>query len=684
MGLFDLGKKNIEGDNETQSEKDRDLAKHVRDKVEEIRGSANRISHEGIWMTNIAYLLGYDGVAWNTQSRSFMPINRASSALKKGKLHVNKILPTIQNRLARLCKNPPKYDVRPESNDTEDKEAARLGLQTIGVMWEKLNLNQKRLALYMWTQQCGHSYMRVGWDTELGDPVDDPETGEVMFEGDLSADVFSSFEVFPDPLARSFEDALKTYIITAKVRKLDYFKAHYPEYGHMVKEEGAWLLSAQYEDRINTMNTRGPNASTTNMKNCAIELVKYEARSSKYPTGRLIITANGVLLENKELPVGEIPFARFDDVVIGGKYYPDSIITHLRPVQDAYNENRRRVSDWSRRLMSGKYITARGSGLAQESLNDQSAEVIYYDPVPNAADAGRPIPLQTPSIPQWAFQEEGLCDKEINDISGISEVSRGSLPAAGIPAIGMQLLTEQDDTRIGVMTEQHEIAWARVGSLILKYVENFYTTPRKIKIAGQNQSYAVKELTGEMLRGNTDAIVIRGSTLPGSKTLSRQDILGAYREGLLGDQADPKVREKVLSMIEFGDASEMYQDYALDMGSIKKGIESIEASEPVIVSEFDNHTLWIQELNRYRKGDKFNALNPVQQAELLRVMNEHLDFAAGTNVQPPPDVQPEDMLPQAKADVDANPGLVDHATASNPEAQPIEQMNEAQAGGLPI
>lgn len=648
MGLFDLAKKEKESD---QTEEERKLASHVRSKVEEIRSSANRIAHEGIWMTNIAYALGYDGLTFNTSSRQFQPVNRSSAFLRKNRLHVNKILPTLQNRLARLCKNPPKFDVLPESNSTEDKEAARLSLQIISALWEKKEVNKKRIPLYMWVQQCGHAWIKTYWDPALGQLMTDPMTEELDYEGDVDIGIRSPFEIFPDPMAKT-EDDLE-FLIEAKVRRLDYFKTRYPEKGALVKEEGAWLLSAQFEQRINSLNARGPSQGGTqeSLKHSAIELVKYEKRSLKYPNGRMIVVANGILLEDKELPIGEIPFAKFDDVVIGGKFYSEAIVTHLRPVQDQYNETVRRRAQWTRTLLSGKYTAARGSGLQQESMNDESGEIVYFDPVPTSPDGGRPQPLAIPNIPQWAYMEEDKLTAQMNDISGISEVSRGTLPSASIPAIGMQLLTEQDDTRIGVMTEQHESAWARVSSHMLKFVEKNYIMPRKIKIAGPNLQYTIKEITGQQISGNTDVKVIRGSTLPGSKTLKRQEILNAYNQGLLGDPQDPKVKEKVLSALEFGDVAEVWQDHALDMSQIKRGLESLQAGIEITPSEFDNQALWLVELNRLRKGDKFDELPIPIRANILKQMEDRLQMVLSLSNQnlPPMPVPPPPSHSQAMA-----------------------------------
>lgn len=632
-----------------QTEEDKKIVAHVKQKIEECRSSANRIAHEGIWMTNIAYVLGYDGIAFNSMTRQFQPINKSTAYLKKNRIHVNKILPAVQNRLARLCKNPPAYDVMPESNSTEDKEAARLSLQTLEGMWRKLMLDKKRIGLYMWLQQTGHAWLKVSWDPTLGKMMPNFEDdgmdaqgvlpGEKQpvknaYEGDVRVDVISPFEIFPDPMAKTDDDVLDTWLVMAKVRKLDYFKSHYPEKGHLVREEDAWLLSAQYEQRINSLNTRGPSSSGLQeaMKNSAIEMIKYEARSEDYPNGRMISCANGILLEDKELPCGEIPFRKFDDTIVAGKFYSETPVTHARPIQDQYNETIRRRAEWTRKLLAGKYKSARGSGIASESPTDESGEILYYDVVPGAPNGIEA--LEVPMMPEWAYTEENNLNLMMNEIFGLSDVSKGILPSSSIPAIGMQLLTEQDDTRIGVITEQHEHAWAGIGSLILKYIEKFYVMPRKIKLAGPDMAYTVKEIQGSQINGNTDVRVIRGSTVPGSKTLARQDIINTYGMGLLGAKDDPAVIMKVLDMIEFGDSSGLWEDVSLDNAQIKRAIDQLEAGIPVQVQEFDNHTAWLMKLNRVRKSDKWDSYPPNVQALFIMTMNQSLGTMVSQIVPP--------------------------------------------------
>ncbi len=413
----------------------------------------------------------------------------------------------------------------------------------------------------------------------------------------------------------------------------------------MVKEEAAWLLSSQYESKINSLNSQGfveGGASLQKMKGAAIELIYYERRSKKHPNGRMIPTANGVLLDDKHLPVGDIPLVKFDDILVAGKFYSEAIITHIRPIQDQYNRVIQKRAEWTNRLLAGKYIAFRGSNLAQESLNDQT-EVVMVDPVPNAPNGGAPTPLPTPTIPAFAYQEEKSLDDNINYVAGISDVSRGQIPSAGMPAIGMQLLTEQDDTRIGVMTEANEESWALVGQLILKYVHKYYTRPRLLKIAGSNLEYTVKSFIGADLKGNTDVICKPGSTLPGSKTLARQDLFNLYTQGLLGDPTDEKVRQNVLEMYEFGDEAEVWLDQGLDKAQINRTLEMIEKEIVPPVDRMDNHTAFIIELNRFRKGDKFGELSDISKKLLMVCLNQHvqemLDLTQPPQaIQPPPEV----------------------------------------------
>jgi hypothetical protein len=645
---------------ESQTEDKKKLVTYVRDRVEEVRGSASRIAQEATWLTNTAYLLGFDQVYYDSQTKQFRSINNQKNPLALNRIHVNMILPTVQNRLAKLCKNPPKYDVLPESTSSEDKDSARLALQVLNMLWERLHMNKKRINLLMLAMQAGHAYLKVHWDPTKGRLIKNPLTGELMFEGDVDALVRSAFSIFSDPLATTDDES--KWKVEANVRRLSYFKETY-ENGHMVKEEDVWLLSLQFESQLNNMSSSGSGGNTQTVKGSAIELIYYEKPSVKHPRGRMIVTANGVLLENKELPVGKIPLVKFDDITIGGKFYPEAIITHLRPVQDSYNELLRKREQWVRRLLSGKIIAPRDAGLTEESLRSDQGEVVSYDHKPGAPE---PKAMDMPNIPAYAYEEEDRKKQQFDEISGINAPSKGQMPSAGTPAIGMQMLVEADDTRIGIETEGHEIGYAQAGQLLLEYVQAGYKTSRLLKSAGTNLEYAVEEFKGEDLRNNTDVICTRGSTLPGSKTLKRQELLNAYSQGLLGDPADPVVRQKVFAQLEFAFLGELWQDQALSEAQIKRHIEKIEAGEEPEVHELDNHDMAIVRFNRIRISDKFQTYEPKVQKILEDQIEMHIQ--AAMRLTSPTLAAEEKITEEMKT--------VEQEIAQNPELQAqLDQMS---------
>lgn len=618
-----------------QTEPERRIASYVKSQVEDARVSSNRIAHEAVWLTNTAYLMGYSAT-YNPVTRNFVNTDSTSRLRNRGsRVHSNIILPSIQNRLARMLKNPPRYEVQPDSQTQESEESARLGLKVINMVWDKQRINKKRIELGMWLQQCGHAYLKLSWDPSAGNDLLDPLTGEIAGkEGDFQVDVVSAFEAYPDPQAKSFEELRKITLV--KVRKLDYFLEHFPERGAAVKEEGAWLQSIQYEQRINSLSNSGLTAANTAqiMKNSAIELNYYEAPSSKYKAGRHIIVANGVLLKYDSLPAGKIPVVKFDDIPIAGKYFSESVITHCRPLQDQYNRNLQRVSDWENKLIAGKYIAARGHGLTQEAINDQSGEVVEYDPVPGASE---PHAMTIPVVPAYVYQSQDRLKKDINDIIGLGEIAQGNMPYAGIPAEGMQLMLEQTETRIGIEVEQHEQAYAQFGELILRYANKFIITPRNLKNKEGNK-IIFSTFTGEDIK-SFDVSVKKGSTVPNSKILERQEILNAWKQGLLGNPADPATAQSVLSMIEFGNNQDLWKDVVLDKNQINKTIKEIEQGLVPAVNKFDNHAMHIVEKNRYRKSDRFDALPDQYKKLLIDDMLKHLEMAtviANPQLERPP------------------------------------------------
>ena len=193
-----------------------------------------------------------------------------------------------------------------------------------------------------------------------------------------------------------------------------------------------------------------------------------------------------------------------------------------------------------------------------------------------------------------------------------------------------------------MITELHELSWAKVFRHMLMFVEQGYQIPRKLKLAGKDNQFIVTELEGRMLRGNNDVRVRRGSSLPNSKTLKRQDIVNTMSLGLLGDpKSNPQVAMNILDELEFGQSENMWQDLKIDSAQIKRGMDAMERGEQIEVNQKDNNVFWCQELNRFRKSEKFGQL----PEEIQRLFEANLEDRLNQLMPPNPANTPMPSLP---------------------------------------
>lgn len=181
-------------------------------------------------------------------------------------------------------------------------------------------------------------------------------------------------------------------------------------------------------------------------------------------------------------------------------------------------------------------------------------------------------------------------------------------------------------------------------------------------------------------------MVVRGSSVPTSRSLRRQDILNTYQLGLLGNPGDPALRMKVMQQLEFGDTSGMWTQFSSTKAQIKKMIDDIEKgvitteNAAQSVSQYDDHVLFLMDLNEYRKSEKYEAIPPEQKEAFLRVMDAHLEWQARiTN----PAVA---MPPQAPMNLE---GAISEAegeqqAAPPPEGQPPIAPNPGMTEDQPI
>ena len=229
---------------------------------------------------------------------------------------------------------------------------------------------------------------------------------------------------------------------------------------------------------------------TPNTPIFAIVLEKYVRPNEKYPDGRLIIIAGDKLVYDGELPYvngidgkREFPFVRQICNEEVGSFWGVSMISRLIPIQRAYNAVKNRKHEYINRLTLGVLAVEDGSvdidNLEEEGL--APGKILVYRQGSTA-----PQFLGGEQVPSDFEKEEEKLLSEFSTLSGTSEIGSMENVAASLSGVALELLIDENETRLKFTTDSIKAAIKTIAKQILRLYKQFATFPRLIKIVGEN------------------------------------------------------------------------------------------------------------------------------------------------------------------------------------------------------
>lgn len=512
----------------------------------------------------------------------------------------NHIAPIIDIRLSRLSKITPKMQVMPATNEEEDIYTAKVGKKVLDSVCGKMNLTAKINQATKWSEICGTSFYKISWNSNLGQVVALEEDGRKIKTGDVDISVCSPFEIYPDSATHESLDDCQS-LIHARAYTVAEIKQMYG-----VDVEGKDINVYSLDGVTSSLGGLGYSGLATGLietvrKDSAIVLEKYVRPNEKYPDGRLIIIAGDKLVYDGELPYvngidgkREFPFVRQICNEEVGSFWGVSMISRLIPIQRAYNAVKNRKHEYINRLTLGVLAVEDGSvdidNLEEEGL--APGKILVYRQGSTA-----PQFLGGEQVPSDFEKEEEKLLSEFSTLSGTSEIGSMENVAASLSGVALELLIDENETRLKFTTDSIKSAIKTIAKQILRLYKQFATFPRLIKIVGEN--------------GDLDVIYFKGNDISSddvqfdtdnesNDTLSqrRNMIFTLLDKGLLTDEngnITKSMKAKILENLGFGvwdtsvDLSDLHIKNADTENS--KMNESVE----VDVKEIDDHSLHINQ-----------------------------------------------------------------------------------------
>lgn len=531
------------------------------------RAKSQRWRFDQQWYVNLSYYFGRQWVNWlNKTSPNLARLHEAAAPPWRVRLTVNRIKPAIRREMSKVMKEKPTAFVIPSSTEDNDVAAAKAGEAIFEHLWRTLEMSQDMWLAQFWRCITGTGFIKDWWDPEA-------RHGEV--QGSIETEVVTPFHLYFSNLEQPRLDR-QEYVIHLAMKSPEALKALY---GVDIKadtsEVGGGVIETQY---LQSLNLEPGKRNQVTVKEIWIK------PCSRYPAGAMFVWAGSTILysatdgneQNPQpkwpLPTMEYPFTKFDGVPTG-RFYGDSSIIDLLPLQKEYNRTRSQIIEAKNQMSKPQLLAPRGS-IEANKITSEPGLVIYYTP-----GYEKPTPLPLSPLPSYVLEELERNLQDMADISGQHEVTNGTVPTGVSAASALSFLQEQDDTMMAPIIFSMESGVERLGRHFLVHAQTYWTEEYSVKVLGPDNTWEIKSFKGADLRGNTDLNIQAGSAMPRSLAAKQAFIMELAKLQLITPQ-------QTLRYLEMAETGQMYEETQVDQRQAMR--ENMRMSDPSILQPAGN------------------------------------------------------------------------------------------------
>lgn len=593
----------------------------------------------------------------------------------------NQISPIVETRLSKLSRVQPGLIVRPATSDTEDIMSAKTSTKVLKSAYAVHGMNLKIAEANAWAETCGGVFYKNSWDTKAGIVIGEHEN-KLVYEGDINCSIVPYYELFP---STSYEHDLEDCdnLIHAKVYTVDEIKLRWG-----IDVEGRTLNVFSMDMSGMVPGGVGYNPSMMRVRdndidNSELVLEYYEKPNRDFPEGRHVIIVGDVCVHIGVLPYKcgkyyrrAYPFVHQRCLDVPGVLWGASVVERCIPIQRDYNAVRNRINEYMARMTIGNMAVEQGS-LVDDSILDTGlppGTIIEYKP-----GAQPPVWMAPQEIPATLLQQVEALYNEFVQISGVSEMSRTSnTPGSISSGTALEILKEQDDTRLTLTSENIRNAIMHLGQVWIRMYKQFAVAPRISRVVGENIGDVTTIIWKNSDLSSDDVIVDTDNEMTNTPAQRKQLALELLQIGLFADPDTGRItretRAKLLEVFQLGN-----WESAIDIDelhSVRAQREALEFEGGGVpkISELDNHSMHTNEHIKYALSAEFRKLTEHDEEKARMWLN---------HIQAHKDIAVQRAMEMAGAG-DVNAGhaasLVDAGNTPSDALQMMSQQQGAQGG----
>ncbi len=523
------------------------------------RSKTQRWRFDQQWYVNLSYYFGRQWVNWlNRTSPDLARLHEPAAPPWRVRLTVNRIKPAIRREMSKVLKEKPTAFVIPSSTEDNDVAAAKAGEAIFEHLWRTMEMPAEMWVVQFWRCITGTGFIKDWWD-----PV--AQNGEA--QGSIETEVVTPFHLYFSNLEQPRIDK-QEYIIHVAMKSPEAIKTAYNvDVKADTSEIGGGVIETQY---LQALNLEPGKKTQITVKEIWIK------PCSRYPKGAMFVWAADTILyssTNEEdepvwpLPKMEYPFTKFDGVPTG-RFYGDSSIIDLLPLQKEYNRTRSQIIEAKNQMAKPQLMAPRGS-IDANKITSEPGLVIFYTPGFNP-----PTPIDLSPLPSYVMDELDRNLQDMADISGQHEITNGTVPTGVSAASALSFLQEQDDTMMAPIIFSMEAGIERLGRHFLVHAQTYWTEEYAVKVLGADNTWEMHAFKGSDLRGNTDLNIQAGSAMPRSLAAKQAFIMELAKLGLITPQ-------QTLRYLEMAETGQMYEETQVDQRQAMR--ENMKMSDPELI-----------------------------------------------------------------------------------------------------
>jgi hypothetical protein len=501
----------------------------------------------------------------------------------------NLVFQTIQSQVPILTDARPKIEFMPQ--EPNDRAFAEVMNKITESDWERGNFNYELAKMIYGNEIYGSALSYLGFDREA-----DFGQGRICFKPE------EIHFMFPDPDGCDEGDGVQDcdFFIRAQPLSVKKVRKMYPKVARFIKGDTESILNVNKNelmpirmqlpanDRLMTDLTGGSNwpskESKVTLLTCYyrdIESVDEEKaqdgtdtvnRRLRFPKGRKVVVANGVVCEDteNEYDDGKWPWQKMVNYIAPHEFWGISELEPIEGPQRIFNRLVSFVLDVLHLTGNPIWIVDSNSGIDTDNLTSAPGLIVEKNP---GSEVRRETGVQ---LQPYVLSLINQVKEWIDQISGAQDITRGITPGGVTAASAIESLQNAAQTRLRQKSRNIDAFLQEFGQQYASRVMQFYTAPMIYRLTGDDgakqyfkawfgqdeegnrtvkvQYFDQHPQTGDLLprsgidtyqlRGKLDVSVTTGSSLPFSKAQNRDQQLALFDRGAID-------REELLKSLEY-------------------------------------------------------------------------------------------------------------------------------------